>query len=94
MICMLKISKEQMSIKVLFLQVGISYQSFLRDLYEDLVRKLINLSTEENIFVSQPCRDNTLYLVKLVDEMLISEMDYRLPVCGLHHSTLCFSSGS
>ncbi|GFP89566.1 beach domain-containing protein lvsc [Phtheirospermum japonicum] len=60
-------------------QVSISYKSFLRDLYEELIQKLINLSTEENIFVSQPCRDNTLYLVKLVDEMLISEMDHRLP---------------
>ncbi|KAG8369183.1 hypothetical protein BUALT_Bualt15G0124700 [Buddleja alternifolia] len=60
-------------------QVGISYQSFLRDLYEDLIQKLINLSSEENIFVSQPCRDNMLYLVKLVDEMLISEMDSWLP---------------
>ncbi|KAL0392385.1 UNVERIFIED_CONTAM: BEACH domain-containing protein B [Sesamum radiatum] len=60
-------------------QVGVSCQSFLRDLYEDLIQKLVNLSSEENVFVSQPCRDNTLYLVKLVDEMLISEMDYRLP---------------
>ncbi|KAI3460067.1 hypothetical protein Pfo_016730 [Paulownia fortunei] len=60
-------------------QVSFSYQSFLRDLYEDLIQKLINLSTEENVFVSQPCRDNTLYLVKLVDEMLISEMDHWLP---------------
>ncbi|KAL8487834.1 hypothetical protein ACS0TY_024230 [Phlomoides rotata] len=60
-------------------EVSISYQSFLRDLYEDLIQKLINSSAEENIFVSQPCRDNTLYLVKLVDEMLIFELDNRLP---------------
>ncbi|PIN12837.1 Conserved WD40 repeat-containing protein [Handroanthus impetiginosus] len=60
-------------------QAGNSYQSFLRDLYEDLIQRLINLSAEENIFFSQPCRDNTLYLVKLVDELLISEMDFRLP---------------
>ncbi|KAL2459002.1 hypothetical protein Fot_55288 [Forsythia ovata] len=60
-------------------QGGISYQSFLRDIYEDLIKRLIELSTEENIFVSQPCRDNTLYLLKLVDEMLISEIDHKLP---------------
>ncbi|KAH6788519.1 binding protein [Perilla frutescens var. frutescens] len=60
-------------------QVGISYQLFVRDIYEDLTQKLINSSVEENTFVSQPCRDNTLYLVKLVDEMLISELDNRLP---------------
>ncbi|XP_022855737.1 BEACH domain-containing protein B-like [Olea europaea var. sylvestris] len=61
-------------------QGGISYQSFLRDIYEDLIQRLIELSTEENIFVSQPCRDNMLYLLKLVDEMLISEIDHKLPV--------------
>lgn len=66
----------------MFLQVGISYQSFVRDIYEDLTQKLINSSAEENTFVSQPCRDNTFYLVKLVDEMLISELDNRLPVCS------------
>ncbi|CAA2974013.1 BEACH domain-containing B isoform X1 [Olea europaea subsp. europaea] len=60
-------------------QGGISYQSFLRDIYEDLIQRLIELSTEENIFVSQPCRDNMLYLLKLVDEMLISEIDHKLP---------------
>ncbi|KAL8030230.1 hypothetical protein ABFX02_14G273200 [Erythranthe guttata] len=60
-------------------KAGISYQSFIRDLYEDLIQRLINSPIEENIFVSQPCRDNTLYLVKLVDEVLISEMDCRLP---------------
>lgn len=69
----------------MFLQIGISYQSFVRDLYEDLTQKLINSFAEENTLVSQPCRDNTLYLVKLVDEMLISELGDRLPVCSLPH---------
>ncbi|XP_051118042.1 BEACH domain-containing protein B isoform X2 [Andrographis paniculata] len=59
-------------------QVG----SFLRDLYEDMTHKLITLSTDENVFVCQPCRDNTLYFVKLVDEMLISEMSQQLPYPG------------
>lgn len=40
----------------------------------------MDLSSEENIFVSQPCRDNTLYLLRLVDEMLSSEIDLKLPV--------------
>lgn len=40
----------------------------------------MNLSSVENVFVSQPCRDNTLYLLRLVDEMLISEVDHKLPV--------------
>nr|GLL18344.1 BEACH domain-containing protein B isoform X1 [Ipomoea trifida] len=57
----------------------LSYQYFLRDLYEDLIRKLVDLSSEENTLVTQPCRDNMLYLLKLVDEMLLSEINYKLP---------------
>ncbi|XP_059637635.1 BEACH domain-containing protein B [Cornus florida] len=60
-------------------QGGNSFRYLLRDIYEDLIRKLVDLSLEDNIFVSQPCRDNTLYLLRLVDEMLISETDHRLP---------------
>lgn len=37
----------------------------------------------DNIFISQPCRDNTLYLLRLIDEMLISEIDKELPVLHL-----------
>ncbi|CAL5383977.1 unnamed protein product [Camellia sinensis] len=61
-------------------QGGISYQYLLRDIYEDLIQRLIDLSSEDNIFVSQPCRDNTLYLLRLVDETLISEINQKLPV--------------
>ncbi|KAH0684869.1 hypothetical protein KY289_022621 [Solanum tuberosum] len=60
-------------------QGGISYRHFLRDLYEDLVRKLLDLSAVENVLITQPCRDNMLYLLKLVDEMLLSEMKFNLP---------------
>lgn len=62
-----------------FKQGGVSYQYLLRDMYDDLIRRLMDLSSEENIFVSQPCRDNTLYLLRLVDEMLISDIDLKLP---------------
>ncbi|XP_062098924.1 BEACH domain-containing protein B isoform X2 [Humulus lupulus] len=51
----------------------------LRDIYQDLIQRLVDLCSEENIFISQPCRDNTLYLLRLVDEMLISEIDHELP---------------
>lgn len=44
---------------------------------------MVELSAEDNIFISQPCRDNTLYLLRLVDEMLISEVDEILPVLHL-----------
>ncbi|KAA8528370.1 hypothetical protein F0562_035725 [Nyssa sinensis] len=62
-----------------FEQGSISFRRLLRDIYEDLIRTLIDLSSEDNIFVSQPCRDNTLYLLRLVDEMLIFELDHKLP---------------
>jgi WD40 repeat protein len=58
---------------------GVSYQYLLRDIYEDIIQRLIELSMEDNILVVQPCRDNTLYLLKLIDELLISEMDNKLP---------------
>jgi hypothetical protein len=66
----------------LSLQGGNSYRFFLRDIYEDVIQNLVDLSAAENIFISQPCRDNTLYLLKLIDEMLISEIDKELPVLG------------
>ncbi|KAK9271394.1 hypothetical protein L1049_026984 [Liquidambar formosana] len=58
---------------------GISCRYLLRDIYDDLIRRLVELSSEDNIFISQPCRDNTLYLLRLIDEMLISEFDHKLP---------------
>ncbi|CAH9105180.1 unnamed protein product [Cuscuta epithymum] len=57
----------------------LSYQYFLRSLYEDLIQKLVDFSTVENTLVTQPCRDNMLYLLKLVDEKLLSEISYKLP---------------
>ncbi|CAN4122405.1 unnamed protein product [Withania somnifera] len=60
-------------------QGGIAYRHFLRDLYDDIVRKLLDLSAVENVLVTQPCRDNMLYLLKLVDEMLLSEMKFTIP---------------
>jgi small ligand-binding sensory domain FIST len=59
----------------------------LRDIYDDLIRGLMDLSSAENIFVSQPCRDNTLYLLRLVDEMLISEIEHKLPVYSFQDFT-------
>ncbi|XP_038715869.1 BEACH domain-containing protein B isoform X2 [Tripterygium wilfordii] len=59
-------------------QGNISYRYLLRDIYEDLTQRLVDICSEDNIFIAQPCRDNMLYLLRLVDEMLISE-DHRLP---------------
>lgn len=50
---------------------------------------MVDLSATDNIFLSQPCRDNTLYLLKLIDEMLISEIDKELPVLGFPTILMC-----
>nr|XP_011458851.1 PREDICTED: BEACH domain-containing protein lvsC isoform X3 [Fragaria vesca subsp. vesca] len=60
-------------------QGEVSFRYLLRDIYKDLIRRLVELSSEESIIMSQPCRDNTLYLLRLIDEMLMSEMDQNLP---------------
>lgn len=65
---------------VISTQGQVSFKYFLRDMYEDLIQMLVDLSSGENIFVTQPCRDNTLYLLRLVDDMLIAELDHQLPV--------------
>ncbi|KAK1300212.1 hypothetical protein QJS10_CPB13g00240 [Acorus calamus] len=62
----------------LYLQGELSSQILLRTIIEDLIGSLVDLSSDENIFVLQPCRDNTLYLLKLADEMLISELGCEL----------------
>ncbi|XP_010671613.1 BEACH domain-containing protein B isoform X2 [Beta vulgaris subsp. vulgaris] len=62
-----------------FEKAGVSYHFFLRDIYEDLLQKLVEFSHEENILASQPCRDNTLYFMRLIDELLLSEIDHKLP---------------
>lgn len=62
------------------MQGGIPHQYLVRDIFDDLIQRLVDFSSEENIFVLQPCRDNTLYLLRLVDEMIISELDDKLPV--------------
>ncbi|KAL6629117.1 hypothetical protein ACP70R_028882 [Stipagrostis hirtigluma subsp. patula] len=50
----------------------------LRDIFEDLVGSLLETSSEENFFVSQPCRDNILYLLKLSHELFVDQIGIRL----------------
>ncbi|GJW65340.1 BEACH domain-containing protein B isoform X1 [Tanacetum coccineum] len=69
------------TVNFLLIKGGKSYQYLLHDIYEDLITRLVDLSSKENILSLQPCRDNTFYLLKLIDEMLISELDNKLPVC-------------
>lgn len=62
-----------------FEKAGVSYHYLLRDIYEDLLHWLMELSLEENVLASQPCRDNVLYFLRLIDELLLSEIDHKLP---------------
>ncbi|THU62740.1 hypothetical protein C4D60_Mb01t08320 [Musa balbisiana] len=66
-------------------QEELSHSRFLRDIYEDLIGSLVEISLEENIFTSQPCRDNTLYLLKLINELVIIESGDKLllPILGI-----------
>ncbi|KAG9440194.1 hypothetical protein H6P81_020359 [Aristolochia fimbriata] len=57
-------------------------QYLIRVIFEDIIDKLARVSSEGSIFISQPCRDNTLFLLRLIDEMLISERGYKLPFPG------------
>ncbi|XP_073008552.1 BEACH domain-containing protein B isoform X1 [Typha latifolia] len=60
----------------------------LRDIFEDLVNSLMEIASEENIFLSQPCRDNALYLLQLIDELIINGSGEKLlfPAIGFSSS--------
>ncbi|KAJ4757798.1 BEACH domain-containing protein B [Rhynchospora pubera] len=59
----------------------------LKDIFEDLAGSLIEISSDENIFLLQPCRDNTLYLLKLIDDLLLSESGIKLMLSSKVEST-------
>lgn len=54
------------------------HANLLREIFEDIVGSLIEVPSDENIFFAQPFRDNTLYFLRLIDELLISEIGDKL----------------
>ncbi|KAG8069818.1 hypothetical protein GUJ93_ZPchr0006g46210 [Zizania palustris] len=50
----------------------------LRDIFEDVVGSLLEASSEETLFISQPCRDNILYFLKLSHELLVDQIGIKL----------------
>ncbi|MED6216742.1 hypothetical protein PIB30_010777 [Stylosanthes scabra] len=74
--------EETVNFLIMHSEDGNSCPIFLRDMYDDIIQNLVELSAVDNIFTSQPCRDNTLYLLRLIDDMLISEIDKELPFFG------------
>ncbi|KAM3295293.1 hypothetical protein ACQJBY_037900 [Aegilops geniculata] len=61
----------------------------LRDIFEDIIGSLLETSPDEDIFISQPCRDNILYLLKLSDELLVDQIGIKLL---FHPPDMCASS--
>jgi hypothetical protein len=53
----------------------------LRDIFEDLIGSLLETSSEESVFNSQPCRDNILYLLNLSHELFVDQIGIKLLVC-------------
>lgn len=62
-----------------------NHARFLRGIFEDLIGSLLEISSEDNIFMSQPCRDNTLYLLKLINDLVIIESGNNVLVVNLIH---------
>ncbi|XP_010254571.1 PREDICTED: BEACH domain-containing protein B isoform X2 [Nelumbo nucifera] len=74
--------EETINFLLMHCEQGEISRDLLHDIFDDVIGKLVEASFEDDIFVLQPCRDNTLYLLRLVDEMLINELGYNLPYPG------------
>uniref|UniRef100_A0A0D9WT97 BEACH domain-containing protein n=1 Tax=Leersia perrieri TaxID=77586 RepID=A0A0D9WT97_9ORYZ len=61
-----------------FDQGQLSSSCLLRDILDDIVGNLLQTSSEENIFLSQPCCDNVLYLLKIIQELLFNQIGIKL----------------
>ncbi|KAJ1260421.1 hypothetical protein BS78_10G231000 [Paspalum vaginatum] len=59
-------------------QGQLSSFDLLRDILDDIVGSLLQKSVEDNIFLLQPCCDNTLYLLNLIQELLVNQMGIKL----------------
>ncbi|KAM0867256.1 hypothetical protein ACQ4PT_042104 [Festuca glaucescens] len=61
-----------------FDQGQLSSSFLLRDILDDIVESLLQTSSEENIFLSQPGCDNVLHLLKLIQELLVNQIGIKL----------------
>ncbi|WVZ78912.1 hypothetical protein U9M48_026555 [Paspalum notatum var. saurae] len=59
-------------------QGQLSSFDLLRDILDDIAGSLLQKSVEDNIFLLQPCCDNTLYLLNLIQELLVNQMGIKL----------------
>ncbi|KAH9329817.1 hypothetical protein KI387_001925, partial [Taxus chinensis] len=63
-------------------QAQLSRVTIMHELLGDLVKALLDVASKESLFSVQPCRDNTLYLLILIDELLIKDTLNSLPFPG------------
>lgn len=63
------------------MQGQLSSSDLLRDILDDIAGSLLQKSVEDNIFLLQPCCDNVLHFLNLIQELLVSQMGIRLLVC-------------
>ncbi|KAL6873753.1 hypothetical protein ACP4OV_013835 [Aristida adscensionis] len=59
-------------------QGQLSNSYFLRDILNDIAGSLLQTSVEENIFLLQPCCDNVLYFLKLIQELIVNQIGLML----------------
>jgi hypothetical protein len=65
----------------IILQGELSNSYLLRDILDDVAGRLLQTSTGENIFLSEPCSDNALYFLKIIHELFVNQIGMMLLVC-------------
>ncbi|CAL4966889.1 unnamed protein product [Urochloa decumbens] len=59
-------------------QGQLSNFDLLRDILDDIAGSLLQKSMKDNIFLLQPCCDNVLYFLNLIQELLVNQMGVKL----------------
>ncbi|CAL5040017.1 unnamed protein product [Urochloa decumbens] len=64
-------------------QGQLSSFDLLRDILDDIAGSLLQKSVKDNNFLLQPCCDNVLYFLNLIQELLINQMGVKLLVWSI-----------
>jgi hypothetical protein len=70
-----------MILRFMAMQGQLSSLDLLRDIFDDIAGSLLQKSLEDNIFLFQPCCDNVLHFLDLIQELLVNQMGIKLLVC-------------
>lgn len=72
--------EQTVNLLLLLIEQGqLSRRILMNELLDDLIQGLIDIASKQNMLTVQPCRDNTLYLLTLLDETLIRDTLSSLP---------------